>query len=298
LGPSKLILINDHSKIEAIYNASIKYLEEHDDIKKDIATHLWAYHEIGDIVPQTVDNFMSGHFFPYLESYLHLENSCELCLQGFYTYAFFALRSALELGILYVNFALNDKEYEEVLPWISSQIRTPQFNQFLNRISQLENIKRFNDHFDIINRVSELYDELSGFVHTRGLFHSSRRVSRANFNQFVERSLIEYRKKMFSVVSDVIIIMLLKYPIGMQPLPLSQKFGLNIPAGGFLEAYQVDIITSILEPKEREFLKKLSDEDPFTRQIVEHFESLPDLSEEEWKKQIEEFDKENPNLVK
>ena len=114
MGPSKIILINDHSKIEATYNASIKYLDDHDDIKKDFTTHLWAYHEIGDIVPQTIDNVFSGHFFPYLESYLHLENSCELCLQGFYTYAFFALRSALELGILYVNFALNDKEYEEL----------------------------------------------------------------------------------------------------------------------------------------------------------------------------------------
>lgn len=90
--------------------------------------------------------------------------------------------------------------------------------------------------------------------------------------------------------------MLLKYPIGLQGLPLTEKFGLNPPAGGFLEPHQVDLIGSMIEQEEMEFLKELSDSDPDVRKIVEHITSLPDLSEEDWRRQSEEFDKRFPHL--
>ena len=79
-----LLIINDHKKIEEVYKKSEEYLKNHDRLRDKIATHLWAYNEAGVLVPQTVKSFWSGHFFPFSESYYELENSFELCKQGFY----------------------------------------------------------------------------------------------------------------------------------------------------------------------------------------------------------------------
>src|SRR6266540_640208 len=102
------IIINTHERISAALADSLRYLEKVPDLQQKIADHVWAYHEIRDLVPQTLDNFMSGHYFPFSESYYELENSFQLCMEGFYRYAFDALRSVLELGILGVHFAVDD----------------------------------------------------------------------------------------------------------------------------------------------------------------------------------------------
>lgn len=112
----KPFVINDHSKISETRSGTVKYLEDHAEPYSSLANTMWAYNEIGDLVPQTLDNIMSGHYFPYTESYYELENSYQLALEGFYTYAFTALRSVLELGILGVYFAIEDEEYEKVQP--------------------------------------------------------------------------------------------------------------------------------------------------------------------------------------
>jgi hypothetical protein len=59
----------------------------------------------------------------------------------------------------------------------------------------------------------------------------------------------------------------------------------------------VELIASLIEPAERALLQQLCDEDPNVQQTVEYFESLPDLTEGELKKQIEEWDRKHLELV-
>lgn len=294
----KPLIINDHTKIETAYATSLRYLNEHETLQEKLTIYLKAYHEIGDLVPQTFDNMMSGHYFPYSESYYELENSYELCLQAFYSYAFTALRSVLELGILGVYFAVEDKEHKEVRPWIKSEKYTPKLSIMLNKIDNLEKFRLFDKRFELVKRIKETKDNLDAFIHTRGYRYSTTALTHANYNRFSDSSLTQYCDAMFSVISQIVIIMLLKYPIGMQPLPLSEKFGLNPPAGGYLEGYQIQVITSILKPEERDYLQRLSDKDPYVRKTVKHFESLPNLSDEEKQQQAEEFDRKHPKLFK
>jgi len=286
----KLTLSNNHSKIEETYSASLAYLESHPDLYRAIATHIMAYREIGDLIPQTPENFWSGHFFPYSEALYELENSYELALQGFYNYAFIALRSVLELGLLGVYFAVHDTEYIDVRPWIISKKRTPRRQDIFTRLRKMETFRAFDSRFGLEKRILKIFDVLDGFVHTRGYRYSSSALTLANFNQFSEKSLRLYCNTMFGVVANLMIIILLKYPVGMQGLPLDEKFGLNGPIGGFLREGQVRLITSLIDPEEREFLQKLSDEDPTVQSIVEYFTNLPDITDEELQRQIMEFD--------
>lgn len=287
----KPILINGHPNVEKAYTSSIAYLSENPEILQQVAAHLWAYYELGDLVPQTVENFSSGHYFPHTESYYELEASYEFALQGYYKYAFIALRTVLELGLLGVYFSVNDKEHIEIRPWISSEEKTPWRDTIFKRLLELPNFVIFNQRFQLQNRIRNTFDLLDGFTHTRGYKFSSRKLlNHANFNQFVSKSLESYCHSMFSVVRDIVIVLLLKYPIGMQGLPLDEKFGMEGPTGGLLQPHQVQFITSIIPSDEREFLQKISDENSDVQQTKKYLNNLPDLTSEEWKEQLKRWD--------
>lgn len=285
-----LIIINSHEKILDTYSDSVEYLKNNDTLNREIILYLRAYYEIQDLIPQTIENIGSGHFFPFSESNFELENSYQLCMEGFYSYAFAALRSVLELGLLGIYFDYDDKAYENVKPWISTKNQTPPFKNILKRLEEIECFNEFDQRFDYIKKTKELYYHLSGYIHTRGFRYSSTSKTYANFNRFNEKALIEYSKFMFSVVSNVIAIMLIKYPIGVKCLPLYEKFGLYPPFGGFLD-HQVIYIKYVVPDEMLEFIEKIAEKNTEVQRIVDEIEALPDLTEEELEKQCVEFDK-------
>jgi len=292
-----LLIINDHKKVEEVYNKCEEYLETHRDLRDEIATYLWAYYEIGDLIPETVDRVCSGHFFPYSESYYELENSLELCKQGFYRHSLFALRCVLELGVIGLYFDKDDQAHIDVQAWLRSKDLTPHFRNSLQRLFELEYFRRFNDIFSLQQEVKNVYSSLSDYVHIRGLCYSNTGQTRSNFNQFSESSLRRYIEYMKKVVKSIVIMMLLKYPIGMQDLPLWEKFGLNQPTGGFLDESSRPAVLSILDNETKEFLQNISINDPTTNEIVRHILAMPDLTEEqlrlqsaEWNEMMERHD--------
>ena len=149
----KPFLINHHSKIEAAYTESLKYLSDEPEVLKQIADHFNAYRQVGNVIPQTVENFGSGHFFPHAEFYYEFEASYEFALPGFYRYSFIALRLVLELGLLGVYFSVNGKEHLEVRPWITSKERTPQRKDIFKRLSKLTNFQVFDQKFQLQERI-------------------------------------------------------------------------------------------------------------------------------------------------
>jgi len=285
-----LLIINDHKKIEEVYNKSEEYLEIHRDLRSEIATYLWAYHEIGDLIPQTVESFWSGHFFPYSESYYELENSFELCKQGFYRHSLFALRCVLELGIMGLYFDKDDQAYIDVQNWLRSKDPTPYFRSSLRRLFELEYFRRFNDKFSLQQEVENIYSSLSDYVHIRGYRYSTTGQTRSNFNQFSNSSLHRYVEFMKMIVQGIVTMMLLKYPIGMQNLPLWDKFGLNSPAGGFLNESSQPAVLVILDEETKKVLQGISNNDSTVNGIVRHILAMPDLTEEQLKKQSAEWD--------
>lgn len=288
----KPLIINDYEKINAVYQQSEQYLESHSDLLEIIATHMWAYNEIGTLVPQTLENFWSGHFFPFSESYYELENSFELCKHGFYRHSLFALRCVLELGVLGLYFDRNNQSHKDIQKWLHSKDPTPYFKNMVKSIFTLDYFKQFNKAVPIRSEMECTYDALSNYTHVRGYQFSTSAQTISNFNQFNEASLKMYIKLMKDVVKNNIILLLLKYPIGMQKLPLEEKFYLNTPMGGFLEQNgPQESVFAILDNNIRVILKDISDKDPTVQEIVAYINALPDLTEEEVKKQNEEWEK-------
>lgn len=288
---SSLLLINDHEKIKAVYEETEQYLDSHKELLEEVGSHLWAYHEVGDLVPQTVQNVGSGHYFPYSESYYELENSFELCKQGFYRYSFFALRCVIELAVIGLYFDRDDQAHIDVREWLRSREPTPRFKQTLSSLFRLEYYSLFDQKLMLQQEVKDIYSSLSDAVHVRGYRYSQSAQTRANFNQFNDRPLRQYAKLMATVVKDIIIMMLLKYPIGMQRLPLWEKFGFNGPVGGFLDETSRPAVLTILDADSKETLQDISDNDPDVQEIVRDISAMRDLTEEELRKQRSEMNK-------
>jgi len=285
-----LLIINDHEKIEEVYKRSEEYLKNHNDLQDEIATYLWAYYNVMDLVPQTVESFWSGHFFPFAESYYELENSFELCKQGFYRHSLFALRCVLELSVIGLYFDKDDQAHIDVQRWLRSEDPTPHFRRSLKRLFGLEYFRQFNEKFSLQQEIEEIWDLLCDYVHVRGYRYSTTGQSRANFNRFNESSLLRYVELMKKVVKGIVTMMLLKYPLGMQNLPLWDKFGFNTPVGGFLDESSRPAVLVILDEDAKEVLQNISDNDPNVNYIVRHILAMPDLTEEQLRKQSAEWD--------
>jgi len=286
-----LLIINDHKKIDEVYKKSEEYLKNHDRLRDKIATHLWAYNEAGVLVPQTVESFWSGHFFPFSESYYELENSFELCKQGFYRYSFFALRCVLELVVIGLYFDKDDQAHIDVQKWLQSKEPTPYFKPILKRLFQLEHFGQFNERHNLQTEISDIYSLQNNYVHTRGYRYSTSGQSISNFNQFNEKSFLRYIQCMEKTVRSSIVMMFLKYPIGMQNLPIWEKFGFDIPMGGLLDESSQEAIFVVLDEGTKAILQKISDNDPTVQAIVEGITNIPDLTEEQLKQQSAEQDK-------
>lgn len=280
-----------HENTEGVYKESLEFLKRNGQLLSKIADYIWAYHEIGDLIPQTVENFWSGHFFPYSEAYSHLEKSYQLCLQGFYSYSFFALRRTIELNTLYLLTAINDEEHKAVKSWFLSQEKTPFFSEMIKKITNLKYYEIFDNEFHFNDSIKKLTTELNNYIHTRGYFYSSSNLNRTNINAFSEKSLQTYIDFLKRIVNVCLLQLLLKYPIGLYPLPLDQKFGLNGPAGGYLQMHQTELIKSIIEKSELNFLMNITKDDPELISTIQHFYSLEDISEEEHERQIRDFNK-------
>lgn len=284
------LLINDRSNLDAAYDASLTCVLEDDALRSKINNHLRAYYEAGNLLPEELEKVLSGHIFPYVQSQIELESGYLLNLHGLYRYSYFGLRSCLELGVLQLFFAADDREHLRVRPWLRSLERTPNFQPMVRRLRDLPCFAEFERDFGVFDRLLTLHDRLGGYVHVRGGAFSSQGLAGSNTTRFSEATFRDCCSEMFQVVSNLLTLLLLKYPLGMQPLPLSEKCGFNTPLGGFLEGFQVELITAMLSPAERTRLQSLSDADPDVREVVECFNRLPDLTEEQWEAQRKEWD--------
>jgi len=286
-----MLIINDHKKIEVVYKQSEQYLKTNHELHDDIAKYLWAYNEIRTLVPQTTQNFWSGHFFPFSESYYEIENSLELSMQGFYRHSLFALRCGLELSMLGIFFDADNKAHIDVKKWIRSENPTPHFNNtIILRIFKLDNFFRFNNESPLQQEIKDIYSKLNDYVHTRGYAYSTTGQSKSNFNQFNEQSFCQYVEIMKNVIKNIVIMMLLKYPIGMQKLPLWEKFGFNSPVGGFLDESSQEAVFNIFDEKIKKTLQNISNNDSNVKEISQHILEMPDISEEQLNEQRAQID--------
>jgi hypothetical protein len=285
--PDPFLLINSDDKILGVLQESNRYLEQHKELTKSIVERIWVWRSLLSLLPQTIEKALSGHVFPLVEAEYELESSAELCKLGFYKHAIAALRNVLELGLLSVYWDIDDQSHIDIRQWLGSQEPTPFLRRVFAKLKQNDNIKKFDERHKIFDATKSLYERLCNYAHTKGVRFSSRKLNRTNFNTFHEASVSAWRDLFFLVTRTVVAFHLLKYPVGLQYTPIEQKFGINGPAGGFLEPHEVERLKAVLEKDVADTLQDISDNDPGAKSLAEWVNAQPDITEEELDEQFE-----------
>lgn len=289
--PSVVFLNNDTENVFTTFKITEDFLINNKEYIESIDLHLESYRCLLDLMPELVWNFGSGHIFPYLESEYELESSIILAMLGFYKQAIYSLRNVLEMGLLSIYYNVEDKDHIEIKDWLHSLENTPFKKKIFEKLLKNKNILEFENKTNIFNRIETLYKELCNYTHTKGARYSSKALLRSNVNNFNEKSFIKWFNFFKQTVRIVVELHLLKYPVGLQFTPIEEKFGLNGPVGGFLNPYQVEQIKKIFDDKTLKVLQKISNEDESAIALAEEINRRPDITEEEFAKQLEENDK-------
>ncbi|MHB0997770.1 MAG: hypothetical protein ACYC27_00875 [Armatimonadota bacterium] len=241
-------------QIDNTYIKTKDYLEDNEIIYNKIISHMKAFNSIESLIPDTIsiDVNDSCKSYPFALSHMELITSLELCRRGFYLQAIYSLRNTLELSILGLYFDSYSKI--KAIEWFISNVDTPFFsNDVLPNLFDTEYYIKYLDKDLLKNKIKELYKCMSDYCHCKGKYYSSIHLNSGNINNFNERSLLKYTKLMLDTVENIIIMILIRYPIGMQCLPLRERFGCDIPMG-YLDATDQGAVFNVLD---NEILKKL-----------------------------------------
>ena len=297
-GKNTIPSINSDEKILSVLKETNEYLESNPEILSKIKETLSIFNHLEDLLPQTIEKVWSGHMFPMIEAETELETSTQLCKLGFYKHSLIALRNALELGLLSVYWDIDGQSHIDIQKWLRSLTDTPFRKTIFPKLKTNQNIENFDSKHRILDYFDNIFKKLSDFVHTKGRIHSSLDLTNANFSRFNEKSLLLYVDFLKKVVTFIVIIHILKYPIALQYTPLYEKFGLNPPIGGYLEPYQSDAIKKFLDKDKLNTLQEISDLDEDATSRAKQINERPDVTEEEMREQEKELEKLDQQMKK
>lgn len=282
-----LHLINTDENILNSLQKSNGLLESDKNISKKINENIWIARSLLELIPITPENIMSGHMFPLGEAEDEFESSIQLCKLGFYKHANMALRNFLELGLLSVYYDIEDNSHIIIQNWLGSHENTPYKKTVFKKLLENVNIEIFDKKHKIFEKTNNYYELLSNFTHTKGYRYSFKRLNDSNINSFKEKSFRKWMDSMTEVLSIVTAFHILKYPIALQYTPIDEKFGLNPPAGGFWRPNQAENVRNLFIRDWIDTLQEISNNDTDAIAIAKGFNELPDLTESEISKQIE-----------
>jgi len=271
-----------------------KYFTANPEIKNKIEKWGWVYHSIGNSIPQTTENFWSGHYFPYVESWDELQISFNLVAFGLYKQAFMSLRSALEVGMLSVYYNINDDGHEVVKNWLSSkdtwEANTPKSDKIWKILKSNDNIAKFNELFGLEDEFNSL-SFLHNFVHTKGYkFSNQLGIPKSNCQTFEEGIFLKWLNTYQKIIVFIVTLHILKYPISIIEYDWSLKIGIDNPFP-VLEIFEIEKIKELLPKEYIDELKKISENDKETQDMFKYISNLPDMSETDQELQIIRLDK-------
>lgn len=279
--------------LSAALRDSDAYLSASPAVEASIVNTHRVLSKLWDLIPMTTENAFSGNLAPIIEADHELKTSITLASIGLYKQALTTLRSVLELGLLSVYWDVDDQAHVDIQGWWRGAERTPRDREVREGLSRIDGVAAYLEHdAEFFTRAGNTAYRLGGYVHTRGAAHSRGSLVRStNVPAFDQTAFELWVGQLVEVGRIVLAIHLMKYPVGLQVTPLSEKFGLNPPAGGFVEPWVRDLFRDYLEPEMRDALQNISDHDENAQEMAAWINQQDDLTDEEWRAQMESHDR-------
>ena len=227
----------------------------------------------------------------FRESCTEFINSFKLAESAFYRYAFAALRNALEAGIMSVI----SQEAGDAMDASGSPgpgLQHLPAGEMIGMLNSLSNMKKICKKTDIIEKCRELHQELSALSGGKdaapGLGRDVPPVSAG----FDEKVFIRWTVCLRKTIRLLFTIFILKYPVALLYTPVEKKFSTGIRGGPFLNSEERESLIDLIDGDDLDILMNISKSDTYAVHMAAILNSCPDVVEEEFNRQLENFKKE------
>jgi hypothetical protein len=223
-------------------------------------------------------------FFVYNMACEEVDASYWLADIGFYRHAMAALRTALELAVLAAHFARDERASRGFTSWVNGLDHPGAFKRdMLRPLFAYARFRRAGQKLPLQRDIEELHTALCKYAHSQGTRHSTLGLGHASIVRTARYALSatglkEYSQRLRQVTRAAVMLAFIRNPLGMQELPIYEKFPWDRVPPGMLPANVRDDACSVLIPREIRILKSLSDNDPGVQWMVHQVGALPDLS--------------------
>lgn len=148
----------------------------------------------------------------WLETETDLSSSIYLILGGYYRQALMCLRNWLELtltGIYYNNYWKGEtSRYNQ---WKSGQRQSPTWKNLLEALFSRREFSAADEAVKLRKRLEILYNDLSAFVHNRGMSKYKLQNGRDNVPRYVEGAFNLYYRMVQKVFDMLVLILFISY---------------------------------------------------------------------------------------
>ncbi len=255
-----------------------------------------------DAVSGNIEFRIRVGFFPWREAQHELSIALDQALMGFYRAAYDHQRRALELILVGAWFVSGQTSPEKARKWINSRERTPPFSKTLDSLSKENLYVELKAKTDWVCDVKKFYHHLCDIIHVRGTPNGIYAFRSGMFNfsgsivpEFSEETLGKVLDSYVETIGYTALLMAMSYPVVLFGMPVEKKYGMNGPLG-FLEEGQAEHLRTLIPEKYRDSLIALAEEDPRVTGARDDCYGRPDLTDQEWQAQIEDFNNTMKNL--
>lgn len=243
-----------------------------------------------------VESLARVWFFPWTEAASELELSFACALAGLHRGCVDHQRRALELTVVGAYFVADHIDAKNGAAWLTSELRTPFFSRALDSLARTGFCERLNAATQWLEAVKQHYWLLSDIVHVRGQQFGLNAVQPMHLHlstfpvpEFNAEALCRTLDRLIDTCGHIAIALVVANPILLVGLPISAKYGLNEPLG-FSEDGQAEKLRSLVPTTVRDQIVALAEADPTIQSIRDYMHNLPDISEEDVRRQIQDFE--------
>lgn len=256
-----------------------------------------AYHQ-SDAIRADIALLSRVGYYPSTEVEMELDYAIKHALIGSYKAAFADLRRALELTVTSMYLVSEHSGRKKAVEWLLSKSDSPHFSDSLGKLVKQGLFKEFNERFRWKNNVQQLYWELSDYSHNKGMLKGYRELNKTNFftggtsaPSIRHETLETFCDFHVKLVGEIGTILALYNPIILVGLPVEEKLGINGPMSGFYSDAQSEALHKIIPNRYKQYFAGIAENNEEVKSVLAWFNSMPDITEVEFKEQIKEFKK-------
>lgn len=268
------------------------------DIYRDLSTAYDGYYTL--LILPTGRRLRGIPYYPYnypfYEAMEELEASIILAFSGYYKGAMQHLRFFIELVVLGLYFFRFNEEF--VKQWILGKVRTPMMQDMLKTLETTSLFGEFTKMTGISfkDELYRVYDELSGYVHTRGAEVGWMQLRGASVPILEPQALTSWVLSLRRVVQTLALGFVARFPACLQGFDLLSRIGFFYqPRGTYLEPEQAQLVRGLFDESTLGKLQPFSDtyyaaDFPIDKQKVEATPKLtPQQLEATWNDMVKAY---------